>query len=1170
MVDIRVVLAVDEVKPLLENPSVYSFIDDRQRVTPELYGIAQCEFHLHREDLLWVQPDMPELAMKKLISNSQIINEWIAPQNVLHPANFVLAVHRQHVTGGKKFFRRRPTVQVEQHEEKKQADDVLSVAFDKSTTALLRNKIIQVASGTTFDVAGVHLLQPVDTVLKYAQVGWRADHKTLSLANTWLLPHCHTGETVWQTSHPIVVGWLRNMHDLWTLATSDVGMVCEIYRLPSVVYPAKSLADFTKCESHVAQEVAASRAVARLKGYFATLSSLYVAGLSLLLPLEKQLGPDSAPVNNLVEAYNAQVARHRTHHEQVAIKARKLQEETIIRAIIHDKFGKDRAASRSRTLVDYNARVHVSTLLAGLTAQERHLVETERKQQADKVNADPKCPHRAAIRSMFRASKTHASTKIILDAVANVRGFAIKAHTKEPSMLHCSRCKGYLCCPHTLLFIESSANNTKLTDVYRTFLPFVIKRGRQHFCKVCGEQLSSDVFLDTSNIHNQSDLQNEELRGRIISELYGLLRFLKFSELINVRSFIGKVCDAIYSLVQETERQIDKSRMSTVEESEAKAKVFTCIYGVAYVMIVAQKASFVQFRAAKGAKLDPAGLITVAVNTVVISKNIQIGRIRGLTPNIIKAKMIDAYKILSGAAGQITRDDFHVATEQFNVSCDPVYWAIARAWYIAQKQQKSPAAKKYDLTPHAANLQLAKELLGGDKSGYGGVKAVSLEACSRQDTDFVKAYKAMLTIAQMKPHWLYDNIGTGDTLVARRAVWYDEAMLRKEERDAAIRASRRHAMCLSASPCASYKRGERSQLMPISLGYTYDVRGKLHEWRLDKCTICEMAKKDAILVPEKSILDTLRKNNKIRDLFLFFENRCPEAFHHTLSHGKCTLCGLHDISDDDYYAKYVTKFDASRVISLPVSAKLPAPYQPEPMQFTFDFAHVVNFCKKAGVNRYQMIALGASERATKEAIYDGSYTPAETFEKITTRINVLAAYIRTTYIVYNQVRRYYSIQKPPEDIMKFVAAAKITEESTVKMTTIPNTFPEDFRRALVQLKPRHTVEYCLTRLCDVLSQVWDVARSVAEFILAKIFRAEELSSKHGAFNKVLVYGSVTSKETTGAEDATEDDAEGATTADTEAADDPFDAGFDLEEEEPEIVGDEDTTRLKFGDESGLD
>lgn len=1156
MVDIRVVLAVEEVRPLLENPTVYSFIDDRQRVNPEAYGVAQCKLHLHRENLLWVQPDMPELAMKKLISGSQTINEWIAPQNIYHATNFILAVRSpERITGGKKFFKRRPIFTTEQHEEKIQATGVLSIAFDKSTRALRGNQVTQIASGTTCDIIGVHLAQPTDTMLRYAQVGWRADHKSISGATSWLLPQCTTGETVLLTSRDVVVGWLRNMHDLWKLATSNVGTVCEIYRNPPTI-SANYL--WTQTSLLTDPEVIASRAVAKLDGRFTTLSNLYAAGLSLLLPLEKQFGPDSSQVQVLVSTYNASVARHRTSREQEAIRARKLQEEATVRAIIHDKFGKDMPNTT------------ISRMLAGLTPQEKHIVETERKLQADRINADPKCPHRAALRAMYRATKTHAAAKIILERVSSVREFAIKVPAKEPSMMHCIRCKGYLCCPHTLLFIEANARNTKLADIYQIFLPFVIKRNRQHFCKVCGEQLTTDVFLDTSNMHNSADLQDEELKGRIISETYGLLRFLKFDALINVRSFVGKVCDAIYSLVQETERQINKSRMSTVEESEAKTKVFTCIYGVAYVMVLIQqlgKKSFVSFRVAKGARLDAAGLITTAVNTVVVSKNIQIGRIKGLTPNIIKAKMIDAYKILSGAAGHITQDEFHVATEQFNVSCDPIYWAIARAWYISQKQHRSQAAKKYDLSPHATNLQLAKELLGDNKIGYSGVRAVSLDSC---DVNFTLAYKSMLNIAQMKPHWLYDNISIGDALVTRRAQWYNDILLRKEERDAAIKASRRRAVCFSASPCGYYLRGERSQLIPIPLGYTYDVRGKLHEWRLDKCTVCGATKKEACVVPEAEILGTLRKNNKIRDLFLFFENRCPEAFHHTLEAGKCTRCGLHDISDDEYYAKYVNVFDKSRVVVLPDPVKLPAPYQPEAMQFTFDYAYIVNFCKKTGANRYQFVALGASERATKAAIYDGSYTPSETFEKITTRINILASYIRTVYIVYNQVRRYYSIQKPPEDIMKFINTAKITEEATLRMPTIPNTFPEDFKRALVQLKPRHTIEYCLTRLCEVLSLVWDAAKPVAEFIIAKIFRAEELSSKYGAFNKVLVYGSVTSKETDVTGDADTDDAGDTITADMEAEDDPFDTGFDMEEEEPEIAGDEDTAKLKFGDESGLD
>lgn len=1174
MSDIRVVVTVEEEPSGSETASSVwdtpCMVDAKIPISPDLLGFALCDFNLQWLGMLEVTPEILELSVKKLIVDSWRINAYLWSFSRLPPMNFILPIIRTVYTvrgarvephGGaypRRFFRKKTTTIT--HEEKiRSAEEGLSSAFDQICRAVdTTGKLIMLATHEECNVVGL-LLTPVrasnpDCAPCYGQVGYRADYDTVARCETWLVTDKEHVRSTVELCQANVHSWLKNIIRVWHFSRSIAARLVSVCNQRVVFAPVVSL-DWANQPIVPIKSISLSK----LPAYrFSRLADVQNQRLTMLLYLEEVFGPDDPRVVAIVTNYLSAVNRQTWQQAKKARYALALQEETALRKIICDLFGMERMAK-----LENSSKSHEGKWLSLLTPQERQMVNMEKKKLDERLNADPKCPHRRALRMLDRAS----GPREILAAVDAVKKFAVDNKGSRnarlpPMMLYCSNCKGRLCCPHTLIREEMMARSAKQDDIRAALQPYTMRYSKRFLCTVCGEVLTQDDFTDPSEAYKTSDLQDEEIRGRIIVEVYGLLRFLKFKIVVNARAFVYAVCDAIYSTVQDTERQIDKSRMSTTEESDAKSKVFIVIYAMAYFLVlIMRKGSIVQFRSSS-VKTDPATLVLTAVNFVLLSKNILINRIKGLSSNVIKAKMIDAYKVLISAKFD-EKTVTTVAAERFNLACDPIYRTLVRTWYLSTR------SKKYDLSFNATNVHLAKEVLSLPTSHvtYDHVRAVKLP-----DSEYSRAYRFLLELVQLKPHWLYDNVGSGTTIISRRSAFFDGILARKEELEAAVYKARQWKDIRRAVHCGSYPLGERSYLRAQRLGYTYDVKGRLHQWKFETCTVCGATKKDAVEVPEKEILETIRRNDKYTDLFLYFENRCPEATRHNMVGEPpcCSLCKLHAITNDEYYAKYVGVFDEERTVHLAPLVEPPPWVEAHPLQFTFDFSKVIEFCKKTGANRYVIMALGASGGVTNAEILEGSYIPAEIFEKTNPRVFILSSYIRTTLCIYNQVRRYFSIQKPPEDIVKLVQNAHITEEVARLMPVIPNDYATHARQVM-QMKPRQIVEFALDYFCELCGRIWDISRVTGQLILAKVFRAEVLASKHGSFNKSLVFGFSDVKETNLDEEEGESEftADGVS-ADQETKDDPFGVeSFDVEED-PGSLEEDEGVKLHFGDESGVD
>jgi Pyruvate/2-oxoacid:ferredoxin oxidoreductase delta subunit len=381
-------------------------------------------------------------------------------------------------------------------------------------------------------------------------------------------------------------------------------------------------------------------------------------------------------VEQLLGEYLARRKRNEVH---AALTSRTLaanNELNIYKQIIEKKFGKQFIAQLATKLkVDVTKR-NVEGLLSELKPAERKAVELEfnRRKKFQESIQNNSCPHvklyrklRAAVDiydmkrlygelSEFFESKT-ASDKIASDKVSSNK------------MIQCKNCKFDILCPHALINIEDEMNQTHFSEHRAKLNDFIDNTNVRGFmfCKVCGELISANLQLDVDHVS-----MDEELKNIIWAEFASLMRYIKFGQLVNVGSLINSMRDYCYPFIYDIEKQIIKSRTNTAEEIRAKRKLFIAIYGMAYLihLVMSNARGDVQI-AFKGVKATPRDknaiveYIKHVIELIINSRNVTIREIPNMTNDIIKSKLIEAFKSISIVSQKIEqsvpRDDALIA-----------------------------------------------------------------------------------------------------------------------------------------------------------------------------------------------------------------------------------------------------------------------------------------------------------------------------------------------------------------------------------------------------------------------------------------------------------------------------------------------------------------------------
>lgn len=338
----------------------------------------------------------------------------------------------------------------------------------------------------------------------------------------------------------------------------------------------------------------------------------------------------------------------------------------------------------------------VKNLLSLLTQPERRIIELEYTKRAKYIESaiSNKCDHIQKYRRLRRATTLDQIGR----GLAALKPFVVAA-AAGGKMIKCAKCDFDLICPHLLELLEAEVAKASFADIKVRLTKYIdnVPVRYQYFCKICGEVISSSEIIGDIYEPEHDITINEDLRTMIWNEITHLMRYMHFSSLINVSQLLTSIRDYIYPFIYEIDKQITKSRTGSADENKAKRRLYITIYGFAYLIHLvdsnakAAKTSKVskaskshieiKFRdpkASKDSKDSLINMIKYCLDEIILSRNIIIKEIPGMTNDIIKNQLIAAYKLISTGGKAIINISGEVDNILTSLVLDPIFIYLFR------------------------------------------------------------------------------------------------------------------------------------------------------------------------------------------------------------------------------------------------------------------------------------------------------------------------------------------------------------------------------------------------------------------------------------------------------------------------------------------------------------
>lgn len=392
-------------------------------------------------------------------------------------------------------------------------------------------------------------------------------------------------------------------------------------------------------------------------------------------------GIDDSVVRQHIKKYKERQARLEISNE---IKQKLLDERNKIstyKVIIEKKFGVKRLAEiKAQIAKKPSINASAVKILDLLKPTERKPVQLEFEKREKYLDAviNNKCPH-VKLYKKFRHTNNDVDARKLYNDLTKF----FKTPTAN-EMIICNNCGFDIICPHLREFTELDLAGKFYAEIKGKLTKYIDRASvkDQYYCKICGEMISSlDAFGDIDITRDPASMMNEELKNFMWGEMAILTKYLKFGALVHIPHMITAMRDACYPYIFEIEKQILKSKTNSADEIKAKKRLFITIYAFAYMihLVLSQRGrageneiTFKNFKE-RNEKNVIVDMIRHALKIIILSRNIVIREIPGMTTDLIKNKLIEAYKSMQRGGSQIIIRSDDTEDLLTTLVLDPVY-----------------------------------------------------------------------------------------------------------------------------------------------------------------------------------------------------------------------------------------------------------------------------------------------------------------------------------------------------------------------------------------------------------------------------------------------------------------------------------------------------------------
>ena len=667
-------------------------------------------------------------------------------------------------------------------------------------------------------------------------------------------------------------------------------------------------------------------------------------------------GPDNDKVISAIAKYKNRQTRDKV---AASIREKWITEQNKVnnyRAIIKKKFGSKRLSEIDYALnLQSTLLISAENILGLLTKAERTPVAQEYNDNEKYLEAlaNNKCGHVKLYKQFRREKNNNTLAKIYTDLKKYFQ------HTnKNQSAITCKECKFDIMCPHVRDLTELDLAGKTFIEVKSKLSKYISAAGvrQQYFCKICGELLVSShasgiAFMDTP----QSSM-DEELKNFMWGEMVIVMKYIKIIPAIKPSKLITAMRDACYQYIFDIEKQIIKSKTSSADEIKEKKRLFITIFAFAYIIhFIQSNRGMVEFRNLKIVSKNPiVDMIKHSISIILIARNVSIREIPGMTTEIIKNKLVDAYKTISTGGRNIVIQSDETEDLVTTLLMDPVYnylytinrlnsalngkkirqnkfdrvdsidKVLGKSLSTIEKTTDVFSAANVNLTPvwkisefHRIINEKPNELLSDKvwRTAYTGYIADSYKLFMEKIK--YRLYQELVYMAMSAKKVNTDDIfevSLRDPFKKYQAKYKDLRRLEKI-------LFRKRALILAKNYC-EYDRTPFKQIRNSSITRIYDENGLRHKWDIyitddgktltardiakdtesgkhfkstivdKKCTKCGILFSSCDKLDVNKIHNAINSNYTIKNFFQFYEHRCPENGGHDYIEGssKCTKC----------------------------------------------------------------------------------------------------------------------------------------------------------------------------------------------------------------------------------------------------------------------------------------
>jgi hypothetical protein len=460
----------------------------------------------------------------------------------------------------------------------------------------------------------------------------------------------------------------------------------------------------------------------------AVLADIYGRGLASAYCNAVLRGVDHSAFLDELEVYKQKRKSIQFHSALQAKNYDRMVKLNIYRLIIEKKLGHARALEIERVIARKPGSVtKPEGIIQLLHERERKPIQVEfdkRMKYTEEV-LNNKCAHVLLYKKLRAPSRTFHYEKKIWE---ELKGFFVPTRGQSSSMIQCKVCKFDIICPHIVELTElefAGKTSAEIKSRMTKYIDTAVVKD-QYYCKICGEMVSSlEAFDDVSSVRDPDSNIDTELNNFIWGEVASLIKYLRFEALVDVPSIITHIRDVIYPYIFEIEKNIIKSRTNTADEIKAKKRLSTTIYALAYMIHLvissgagagasmdtgvggkAKRKVSIGFRgvAIDGKKNPVVELVKHALNTIVLVRNVAIREIPGMTTEIIKSRLIEAFKVLQQQETAISVKVNSLDDIIISLNADPIYHYLCAMLVVTGILKASPRDEN--------DLELIEDVLG--------------------------------------------------------------------------------------------------------------------------------------------------------------------------------------------------------------------------------------------------------------------------------------------------------------------------------------------------------------------------------------------------------------------------------------------------------------------------